>query len=66
MAQKNKGGRPRTGRDTPVTIKLSEDALRVLSNHPNKSAFIDELIRGEVAQVKCPKCGNTFTIKTEE
>jgi uncharacterized Zn-finger protein len=62
----NKGGRPRTGRDTPVTIKLSEDALRVLQEHPNKSAFIDALIRGDMAQVQCPHCHKVFTIKTED
>jgi hypothetical protein len=66
MAQRNKGGRPRTDRNTAVTIRLSDEALAVLNEQPNKTAFIDALIRGEVAQVECPHCGNTFTIKTED
>ena len=66
MKQQSKGGRPRTGRDTSVTIKLSDEALAVLNGQPNKTAFIDALIRGDVSKVKCPHCGNLITIKTEE
>jgi hypothetical protein len=66
MAQKNKGGRPRTDRNTAVTIRLSDEALAVLQEQPNKTAFIDALIRGEIVQMQCPHCGNTFTIKTED
>jgi hypothetical protein len=66
MAQRNKGGRPRTDRNTAVTIRLSDEALAVLQEQPNKTAFIDALIRGEVAQVECPHCGKVFTIKTED
>jgi len=66
MAQRNKGGRPRTDRNTAVTIRLSDEALAVLNEQPNKTAFIDALIRGEVAQVECPHCGKVITIKTEE
>jgi uncharacterized Zn-finger protein len=66
MAQKSKGGRPRTDRNTAVTIRLSDEALAVLQEQPNKTAFIDALIRGEMAQVECPHCGKTFTIKTED
>lgn len=62
----NKGGRPRTGRDNRQTIKLSNEAVALLNAQPNKSAFIDALIRGEAAQVKCPKCGKVITIKTED
>lgn len=63
---KNKGGRPRTGRNIPVTVKLSDEALTLLKGERNKSAFIDRLIRGEVAQVKCPCCGEVFLIRKEE
>lgn len=66
MAQKNKGGRPRTGRENAVTIRLSDDALAIYNEQPNKTAFVDALIRGEVAQVECPKCHHVFTIKTED
>lgn len=66
MAEKNKGGRPRTGRDIPVTIKLSDEALALLKTERNKSAFIDKLIRGEMAQVKCPCCGKVFLVRKEE
>jgi uncharacterized Zn-finger protein len=66
MAQRNKGGRPRTDRNTAVTIRLSDEALAVLNEQPNKTAFIDALIRGEVSQVECPHCGKVFTIKTED
>ena len=66
MAQRNKGGRPRTDRNTAVTIRLSDEALAVLNEQPNKTAFIDKLIRGEIVQIQCPYCGKTFTIKTEE
>ena len=63
---KNKGGRPRTDRNTAVTIRLSDEALAVLNEQPNKTAFIDKLIRGKVAQVECPHCGHRITIKTED
>jgi len=66
MAQGNKGGRPRTGRENAVTIRLSDEALAVLNEQPNKTAFIDALIRGEVVQIQCPHCGKVFTIKTED
>jgi uncharacterized OB-fold protein len=49
-----------------VTIRLSDEALAVLNEQPNKTAFIDKLIRGEVAQVQCPHCGKVVTIKTED
>ena len=64
--KKNLGGRPRTGRNTSVTIKLSDEALAILNQQPNKTAFIDALVRGEVAQVQCPHCHKVFTIKTED
>jgi hypothetical protein len=66
MAQRNKGGRPRTDRNTAVTIRLSDEALAVLNEQPNKTAFIDALIRGEIMQIQCPHCGKTITIKTED
>jgi uncharacterized OB-fold protein len=49
-----------------VTIRLSDEALAVLNEQPNKTAFIDALIRGEIVQIKCPHCGKVITIKTEE
>jgi uncharacterized OB-fold protein len=64
--KQNKGGRPRTDRNTAVTIRLSDEALAVLNEQPNKTAFIDALIRGEVVQMQCPHCGKVFTIKTED
>lgn len=66
MMQKGKGGRPRTGRNNPVTIKLSDEAVAVLKEHSNMTAFVDALIRGEAAQVKCPHCGKVITIKTDD
>lgn len=63
---KNKGGRPQTGRNTAVTIRLSDEAIALLNQEPNKSAFLDGLIRGTTIKVKCPHCGNVFTLKTEE
>jgi uncharacterized OB-fold protein len=49
-----------------MNIVLSDEAVALLAAQPNKSAFIDALIRGEVVQMQCPHCGKTFTIKTEE
>ena len=66
MVKQNKGGRPHTGRDNRQTIKLSNEAMVLLNALSNKSAFIDKLVRGEVAQVKCPHCGKLITIKTED
>jgi len=59
----NKGGRPKTGRDTAVTIRLSKEALEVLAKESNKSEFIDSLIRGEAGQIVCPHCGATIKIE---
>jgi hypothetical protein len=64
--KRNKGGRPHTGRDNRMNIVLSDEAVALLAAQPNKSAFIDALIRGEIVQIQCPHCGNTFTIKTED
>jgi hypothetical protein len=64
--KRNKGGRPHTGRDNRMNIVLSNEAVALLAAQPNKSAFIDALIRGEVAQVECPHCGKVITIKTED
>lgn len=66
MERRNKGGRPRTDRTNAVTVKLTDEAVAILNQHPRKSAFIDALIRGEVAQVKCPNYGAVITIKTED
>jgi uncharacterized OB-fold protein len=49
-----------------MNIVLSDEAKALLAAQPNKSAFIDALIRGEIVQIQCPHCGNTFTIKTED
>ena len=65
MSEKNKGGRPHTDRTNPLSAKITDEAKDILKQHPRKSAFIDALIRGEAAQVKCPHCGKAFTIKTE-
>lgn len=66
MEEKNKGGRPRTGRENAVTIRLSDEALAKLKQQPNKTAFIDALIRGTVTQIECPHCGKVITIKTDQ
>ena len=63
---KNKGGRPRTDRDTAVTVRLSREAVEALTGEHNKSELIDGLIRGKVTRVRCPHCGKVFTIKMEE
>lgn len=65
MTQKKKGGRPATERKTPITIRLSDEAVALLKNQSNKSAFIDSLIRGKLAQIECPNCHTIITIKAE-
>lgn len=60
--KKNKGGRPRTNLVNRTTIKLSNEAVALLTNQMNKSAFIDALIKGEIVLVKCPNCGELITI----
>ena len=59
MTDKNKGGRPHTGRDKPITVKLSEESVQILSRQPNKSAFLDALIKdnSEGVTFPCPHCG---------
>ena len=37
-------GRPATGRNHPVTFRISAKALAILSMVPNKSLFVDNLI----------------------
>jgi hypothetical protein len=64
--KRNKGGRPHTGRDNRMNIVLSDEAKALLAAQPNKSAFIDALIRGEIMQIQCPNCGHRITIKTED
>lgn len=66
MAQKNKGGRPETDRKNAITVRLSDEAVALLDQERNKSAFLDALIRGNAMKVKCPHCGQVFTIKTEK
>lgn len=66
MEQKNKGGRPRTNRRKAVTVRISEDAARLLESKKNKSEFIDSLIRGKVAHIECPECHNVFILKAED
>jgi hypothetical protein len=65
IKRKNNGGRPRTDRVNRMNIVLSDEAIAQLANHPNKSAFIDALIKGEAAQIKCPDCGRVIIIKAE-
>jgi len=61
--KRNKGGRPHTGRDNRMNIVLSNEAVALLNAQPNKSAFIDALVRGESTQIKCPHCGKVIIIK---
>jgi uncharacterized OB-fold protein len=49
-----------------MNIVLSSEAVALLNAQPNKSAFIDALVRGEATQIKCPHCGKVFIIKTED
>lgn len=42
------GGRPATGRDFPVTVRISKEALEKLGTIRNKSEFIDRLIKENV------------------
>lgn len=37
-------GRPATGRNHPVSFRISAKALEILSIVPNKSEFVDHLI----------------------
>lgn len=37
-------GRPATGRTHPITIRVSDEALKILTTVKNKSEFIDYLI----------------------
>lgn len=37
-------GRPATGRTHPITIRISDEALKILAAVKNKSEFIDYLI----------------------
>ena len=39
------GGRPATGRDLPVTVRISREAFDKLKAVKNKSEFIDKLIK---------------------
>lgn len=63
---KSKGGRPRTDRDTAVTVRLSREAVDALAGEHNKSELIDGLIRGNITRVRCPHCGKVFMIRTKE
>ena len=62
----NKGGRPRTGREKSVTVRLSADAIALLNQEQNKSELIDSLILGKVARLQCPKCGGVITLTAED
>lgn len=64
--KQNKRGRPETDRKNTITIRISDDALRILDGEHNKSELIDALIRGKAARLQCPMCGKTITIKTED
>ncbi len=61
--EKNKGGRPNTGRDTTVSLRLSDEAVNLLKKEKNKSKFVDELICGKIARLKCPHCDNMIDIQ---
>lgn len=65
MNSKNKGGRPETDRKKPITVRLSNEAVALLNQEHNKSAFLDALIRGKAVKIECPHCGKVITIKTE-
>ena len=66
MAQKNKGGRPKTDRKNSITVRISDEAQRILDGEHNKSELIDALIRGKAARLQCPHCGKMIKIKTED
>lgn len=38
-------GRPATGRTHPITIRVSDEALKILTAIKNKSEYIDTLIK---------------------
>lgn len=38
-------GRPATGRTHPITIRVSDEALKILTAVKNKSEYIDTLIK---------------------
>lgn len=63
---RNRGGRPRTERSTPVTVRLSSQAVELLAGEHNKSALLDALIRGKAMKMRCPHCGGMITVKVEE
>lgn len=37
-------GRPATGRTNPITIRVSDEALKILAAVKNKSEYIDNLL----------------------
>lgn len=66
MSMKNKGGRPETDRKNAITVRISDEAVRILEGVHNKSELIDSLIQGRTARIQCPHCGKVITIKTED
>jgi uncharacterized OB-fold protein len=66
MNKQYKGGRPSTGRENAITVRVSDEAVHILEGEHNKSELIDQLIQGKVARIQCPHCGKVFTIKTED
>ena len=38
-------GRPATGRTHPITIRVSDEAFKILGHIKNKSEYIDTLIK---------------------
>jgi hypothetical protein len=63
---KGKGGRPRTDRTKPVTVRISDESQGILDGVPNKTELVDSLIRGDKAHIRCPRCGEVITINTED
>ena len=66
MDNKNKGGRPKAGRENAKTFRLSDEAVALLEKERNKSAFVDSLIRGKVSRLECPNCGEVITVRKED
>lgn len=38
-------GRPKTGRTHAISVRISQEAMEMLSRQHNKSEYIDELIK---------------------
>lgn len=59
------GGRPRTGRETAATFRLSDEAIALLGDVSNKSEYVDSIILGTHANIRCPHCGHIVHLNVE-